>query len=62
VNTEPAHYMADISCNYAASIDKMSINTYVKNITNRVEKTGFMRSDLRIGPPRIYEAVLSIRS
>ncbi len=59
-NTEPSHIMGDFSINYGHSSGQWTLNTYVKNITDHAEKTGFMRGDLRLGPPRTYGAVLSI--
>lgn len=60
-NTEPDHIMADAALNYRHPSGKWSLNAYVKNITNHAEKNGFMRGDLRLGPPRTYGAVLSVR-
>ena len=61
VNTEPSHIMADFYLNYTHHTGKWTLNSYVKNITNHAEKTGLMRGDLRVGPPRTYGVVLSVR-
>lgn len=61
VNTEPDHIMADFSVNYGHSSGEWSLNAYVKNITNHAEKNGLMRADMRLGPPRTYGAVLSVK-
>jgi iron complex outermembrane receptor protein len=60
-NTEPSKLTADAALNFRHPSGNWSLNAYVKNITNHAEKTGFMRGDLRLGPPRTYGAVLSIR-
>jgi len=59
-NTEPSHLMADASMNFGHSSGKWNLNAFIKNITNHAEKNGFMRGDMRIGPPRTYGAVLSV--
>jgi iron complex outermembrane receptor protein len=59
-NTEPSKVMGDVSLNYRHSSGNWSLNAYVQNITNHAEKNGFMRGDLRLGPPRTYGAVLSV--
>jgi iron complex outermembrane receptor protein len=61
VNTEPAKIMADASLNYRHASGNWSFNAYIKNITDHAEKNGFMRGDLRLGSPRTYGGVLSIR-
>lgn len=61
VNTEPAHFMIDFSTNYNSSSGKWNLNGYVKNILNHAEKTGFKLSELRIGSPRTYGAILSVK-
>jgi iron complex outermembrane receptor protein len=61
VNTEPSHIMGDFSLNYSHHSGKWTLNGYVKNVTNYAEKNGIMRGDLRIGSPRTYGMVLSVR-
>ena len=63
LNTEPAHFMADVSLNYSSASGNWSLNSYVKNITNHAEKTGFYMSvkNMQIGDPRTYGAVLSVK-
>lgn len=61
VNTEPSHMMADASLNYSNAGGKWTLNGYVKNIMNYAEKNGLMRGDMRLGPPRTFGAVLSVR-
>jgi iron complex outermembrane receptor protein len=61
VNTEPDHIMADVSLLYNHHSGKWTLNGYVKNITNHAEKNGLIRADMRLGSPRTFGAVLSLR-
>jgi len=63
LNTEPAHIMADVSLNYSSVSGNWSLNSYVKNITNHAEKTGFYMgvNYMQIGDPRTFGAVLSVK-
>ncbi|MBN1627062.1 MAG: TonB-dependent receptor [Deltaproteobacteria bacterium] len=63
LNTEPAHLMADVSLNYSNASGNWSLNSYVKNVTNHAEKTGFYMgiNYMQIGNPRTYGAVLSVK-
>ncbi len=61
VNTEPNHLMGDVSLNYTHPSGEWTLNGYVKNVTNYAEKNGLMRGDMRLGAPRTFGAVLSVR-
>ena len=63
LNTEPAHIMGDVSLNYSASSGNWSLNSYVKNVSNHAEKTGFYMgvNYMQIGDPRTFGAVLSVK-
>jgi iron complex outermembrane recepter protein len=61
MNADPAHQVSNCSLMYISPDDKWNINTYVKNIENYAEKTGLMGTSMRIGAPRTYGAVLSVK-
>lgn len=61
VNIQEAFTTTDLSLNYAAPGEKLSLNLYVKNLENYAAKVGLQTGSMRISNPRTYGAVLSIR-
>lgn len=59
--TQKAHHIDDISLIYSNPDGKWTITGYVKNLSNYAEKR-FMNlgSNMNLGPPRTYGAVLSV--
>jgi hypothetical protein len=61
VNTEPAHHISNASIKYSDPGGKWTLNAYVKNIENYAEKKNLLNNALRLGPPRTYGLVLSVK-
>jgi iron complex outermembrane receptor protein len=61
VNTEPAHHISGASLKYSEPNGKWSLNAYIKNIEDYAEKKNLLNGALRLGPPRTYGLVLSVK-
>ncbi|MDB9822464.1 TonB-dependent receptor [Deltaproteobacteria bacterium] len=61
LNQEPSHHISEASLVYSDPNGRWSISGYIKNIENHPEKVGLMRDDLRVGEPRTFGAVMSLR-
>jgi iron complex outermembrane receptor protein len=61
-NYQEAHTKINLSATYNHPDDRWSLSGYVRNLTNYADKVGYSsRGDTRLGTPRTYGAVLSVR-
>ena len=60
-NTEPAHHISGASLLYNEPNRKWNLNAYVKNIENHAEKVSMHAVWFRIGEPRTYGIVVSVK-
>jgi iron complex outermembrane receptor protein len=61
LNTEPASTKTNANIVYSAPNNRWTLSAYVKNIENHATKGGFFMGTMRIGEPRTYGAILTIR-
>lgn len=61
-NYQEAHCKFDLSATYDHPDNRWSLSGYVRNLTDYCEKTAYSsRGDTRVGTPRTYGLVLSVR-
>lgn len=63
-NYQEAYHMIDLTANYIHSDGKWTLSAYVRNLENYAVKMGYApmpMDETRVGSPRTYGAVLSVR-
>lgn len=61
VNREPAHHISNANLRYSDPTGRWGLNAYIKNIENYAEKKNLLNNAMRIGPPRTFGVVLSVK-
>jgi iron complex outermembrane receptor protein len=58
---QEAHTIIDASIVYDSPDGKLSLNLYIRNLTDEATKTGYFANEFLVGSPRQYGAVLNYR-
>jgi iron complex outermembrane recepter protein len=61
LNLQPAHHISGLSVNYMEPNGKWTINFNMKNIENYPEKVGVDAKQFRVGEPRTFGVVFSLK-
>jgi outer membrane receptor protein involved in Fe transport len=61
VNRQPSHHISNASLKYSDPSGKWTLNAYIKNIEDYAVKKNLLNNAMRIGPPRTYGVVLSVK-